>query len=109
MKAFYLVLSILFAGCLSAQVNLTSSLTACYALDGNTNEPINNLTGTLSAVTPTVNRLSQANSAMAFNGTPSSFIQLPNNPLLKANAVSFSAWAKTNSTNTCLLYTSRCV
>lgn len=99
MKTLYATLFILFAGYLSAQISLSSSLTACYALNGNANEPINTLNGTVSAVTPTVNRFSQANSAMAFSGSPSSFIQLPNNPLIKPTGVSFSCWVKTNVTN----------
>jgi len=83
----------------TAQVNLSQSLTACYALNGNATEPINALTGTLSAVTPTVDRFNNLNSAMAFNGTNSSFIMLPDNPLLKpTNAISFSGWVKTTTT-----------
>ncbi len=74
---------------------LSTSLTACYALNANGTEPINNLTGTLSAVTATVDRFSNANSAIHFNGNTGSFIALPNSPLLKpTNAVSFSAWVK---------------
>jgi hypothetical protein len=91
-------LLILFsATLLNGQVNLTQSLTACYTLDGNGTEPINNLTATLSAVTPTLDRFNNASSAMQFNGTPSSQILLPNNPLLKpTNAFSFSCWIKTS-------------
>jgi len=79
--------------------NLTSSLSACYALDGTGAEPINNLTGTLSAITPTVDRFNNPNSAMYFNGTVSSYISLPNNPLLKPTSVSFSGWVKLNALN----------
>jgi len=75
-----------------AQVNLTTGLTACYALDGNAIEPVNALTGTLSMVTPTVNRFGSANSACYFNGQTSSYIELPNNSLLKPNQFSFSTW-----------------
>jgi len=79
--------------------NLSSSLTACYSLDGNALDPISNLNGTVtSAVTPTVNRFSVANSAYYFNGTAASYIELPDDPLLKpANAISFSVWLKPNS------------
>lgn len=100
MKTLYFTLCILFVGSLSAQVSLSSSLTACYSLDGNANDPISSLNGTLSAVTPTVNRFSQPNTALAFNGTTTSFVRLPNSSLLKSSAVSFSGWAKTNSINT---------
>jgi hypothetical protein len=79
--------------------NLTSSLSACYALNGNGSEPINNLTGTLSAITNTVDRFNNPNSASFFNGTTSSFISLPNNSLLKATSVSFSGWIKLNALN----------
>lgn len=82
--------------CFFAQVNLSSSLTACYSLNGNANDPINNLTGTLSAVTSTVDRLNNANSAYYFSGSASSYIALPNSSLIKANAVSFSCWVKTD-------------
>lgn len=79
--------------------SLSTSLTACYALNGNATEPINGLNGTLSAVTPTLDRFNNPNSAMAFNGTAASFIALPNNALLKPNLVSFSGWVKFNTIN----------
>ncbi|WP_317899356.1 LamG-like jellyroll fold domain-containing protein [Aurantibacillus circumpalustris] len=96
-KIIPIILSVFYYS-LSCQ-NLASSLTACYALDGNALEPINNLNGTLgSAVTPTVNRFSVTNSAYFFNGTSNSYIELPDNPLLKpSNAISFSVWLKPNS------------
>lgn len=81
------------------QVNFASSLTACYALDGNANDPINILNGNISAVTPTVDRANTPNAAMSFSGDPSSYILLPNNPLLKPAGVSLSAWVKTNVTD----------
>lgn len=85
--------SITSAVCFSQ--SLTTSLNACYALDGNANDAISSLNGTLSSVTSTVNRFGNANSAYSFNGTASSYIQLPNNALLKpTNAISFSAWIK---------------
>jgi len=75
---------------------LSTSLTACYALNGNAAEPINSLTGTVTAmVTPTVDRFNNPGSAMYFNGTTASYIELPDDPLLKpTNAISFSAWIK---------------
>lgn len=96
------LLSILFLAVLSiyanGQVNLTQSLTACYALNGNALEPISSLNGTLSAVTPTVDRFNNPNSAMAFNGTTSSFIELPDSPLLKStSAMSFGGWVRTTN------------
>ncbi len=96
-KLFFLFFSLATATFYSQ--SLSTSLTACYALNGNASEPINNLTGTLSAVTPTVDRFNNANSAMAFNGTIASYIELPNNPLIKPTAVSFSGWVKLNSLN----------
>lgn len=81
----------------NAQVNLSSSLTACYALNGNANDPVSSLNGTLNSVTATVDRFNNANSAYAFSGNAASRIELPNSPLLKANQVSFSAWVKFNT------------
>ncbi len=72
----------------------TTSLTACYALDGNATELINNLTGTLSSVTSAVDRNSNANSALYFSGSTSSYVELPDNPLIKPNFLTFSAWIK---------------
>ena len=77
--------------------SLTSSLTACYALDGNASEPVHNLTGTLNAVTPTANRFNTPNSACYFSGSTSSYIQLPNDSLLKPNAITVSCWIKPSS------------
>lgn len=90
---FLLLTTCLFYG----QVNLSQSLTACYSLNGNGTEPMNNLTATLSAITPTLDRFNNTSSAMQFNGTSTSYILLPNNPLLKpTNAFSFSCWIKTS-------------
>lgn len=100
MKVRCLFLLLIPGKVLFPQVNLSSSITACYALNGNANDPINNLNGILSNVTATVDRFNNAGSAYAFNGSTSSFIQLPNNSLLKANQVSFSAWVRFNTLNT---------
>lgn len=97
MKKYLQLTFLLVNACVFSQVNLNSSLTACYALNGNASEPINTLTGTLSAVTATVDRFSNASSALAFNGSTVSYVELPDSPLLKpTNAISFSAWIKTN-------------
>lgn len=80
-----------------AQSTLNTSLTACYPLNGNASEAINNLTGTLSAVTTTVDRFNNPGSAMAFNGTAASYIELPNSPLLKSPVVAASCWVRLNS------------
>lgn len=94
MKNLILVL-VLLTSLVKSQVNLNSSLTACYAFNGSAVEPVNGLTGTLSAVTATVDRFSNSNSAYAFSGTTSSYIQLPGNSFLKpANGLTFSAWLK---------------
>jgi gliding motility-associated-like protein len=92
-KLFILFFSLATAAFYSQ--TLSTSLTACYALNSNGTEPINNLTGTLSAVTATVDRFNNPNSALYFNGTASSYVALPDNPLIKpTNAISFSAWIK---------------
>ncbi len=98
MKKLFLFLFSLVTATFYSQ-SLSTSLTACYALNGNATEPINNLNGTLSAVTPTLDRFNNPNSAMAFNGTAASYIQLPNNALLKPNLVSFSGWVRFNAVN----------
>lgn len=102
MKKIYTLFLFLFVtGMALSQINIASSLTACYALNANANEPVNNLTGTVNAaVTPTVDRFSNANSAYSFNGTSSSTIQLPANALIKPSAISISMWAKTNIAGT---------
>lgn len=92
-KLFILFFSLATAAFYSQ--TLSTSLTACYALNSNGTESINNLTGTLSAVTATVDRFNNPNSALYFNGTASSYVALPDNPLIKpTNAISFSAWIK---------------
>jgi hypothetical protein len=90
------LLSSLFA---QSQVNLSSSLTACYALNGNSTEPINNLTGVIgSCITPTLDRSGNANFALQFPGTVGCVVQLPNSPLLKPNsAITVSGWFKVSS------------
>lgn len=99
MKKNYLILILLISSRLLSQVNLTGSLVACYPLNANATEPINNLTGTLSAATPTADRFGNPSSACFFNGTANSNIVLPDNVLLKAPQVSFSGWVKFASLN----------
>jgi hypothetical protein len=65
---------LLFAAKLFAQVNLSSSLIACYSLDGDASEPVNNLTGILGSVTPTTGHIGIINTAYHFNGDSSSYI-----------------------------------
>lgn len=97
MKKLLTLFAIIIIGVANSQT-LTTSLTACYALNSNANDPINSLNGTLSAVTTTVDRFNTPNSAFYFSGASNSFIELPNSPLLKpSNAISFSAWIKPNS------------
>jgi len=98
MKKVFSLLCVTIAFSVNAQVNLSNGLTACYALNGNAAEPINNLTGLISSVTSTVNRFNAANTAMYFNGTSTSYIELQDTPFLKpANALSFSCWINTPS------------
>ncbi|MDP1802621.1 MAG: LamG-like jellyroll fold domain-containing protein [Bacteroidota bacterium] len=90
------LLLVLINNGLSAQVNLTQSLSACYALNGNGNEPVNALTATLSAVTPTVDRFNNPSSALSFNGSTLSCVVLPDDPLLKSTSgMSYGGWIKT--------------
>lgn len=103
MKKIYIFTFFLLAMIVRGQVNIASSLTACFSLNNNGNEPINALTGTLSNATGTVDRFTNANSALAFSGATNSYVELPNSPLLKANAVSVSGWFKTNSSSSQIL------
>jgi PKD repeat protein len=80
--------------------NINTGLTACYPLNGNGNESINILTGTLNSVSAANDRSNTAGSAVAFSGSSASYISLPNDPLLKpANAISVSGWYKLDVTN----------
>ncbi len=85
---------------------LSTNLRACYSFDGNGTELMSNLTATLSSVTATVDRNSNANSALACSGSTNSFIELPNSPLIKPNAFTFAAWIKPGALNSSyILYT----
>jgi len=85
--------------CVTLPVNLTSSLTACYALNGTAGEPVNGLTGTVSAVTASSDRNNTAASAMNFSGSSTSSIALPASNLIKSQELSLSAWVKPASNN----------
>lgn len=94
MKVFFFSILLFTSSFINSQT-LSTSLTACYSFLGNSNDPISGLNGTLSAVTPTVDRFNVANSAYRFNGVNNSYIELPDNPLLKpSNAISISCWIK---------------
>lgn len=94
MRAALIVFASLVSRCLIAQVNVDSSLSACYSLNGNALDIINNLNGTTNNVTATVDRFNVNNNAFFFPGNVLNYIELPDNALLKSNAVSFSAWIK---------------
>src|SRR5688500_16808346 len=82
----------------SGQVNLSSSLTACYNLNANANDPINSLNGMLSNVSSTIDRFNNTGSALSFSGTNSSMVLLPNSSLIKPSTdVTVSGWYKVNS------------
>jgi PKD repeat protein len=89
-----------------AQINLTSSLVACYPLNGNATEMVNNLNGTLTGVSPTQDRLLVANSALSFSGSTTSFVQLPNSALLKPKAISIAGWFRATqfASRMCLIF-----
>lgn len=105
-RVISLILFILSVQFIRSQA-LTTSLTACYALDGNGVEPYSNLTGTLSSATATVDRFNNPNSALYFSGSSSSYVELPDDPLIKSPYISFSAWVKpTVLTNAYIVFTS---
>src|SRR5688572_280419 len=84
-------------GVFSAQT-LTTSISACYDFNGNAQDLASALHGTVYASTLTAGHTNVPNSAYLFNGTPGSYIQLPNDPLLKnTNAMSFVGWVKVNN------------
>jgi hypothetical protein len=73
--------------------NLNAGLTACYELNGNAVDAASGLNGTLSAVTATVDRFGNPNSAMHFAGAVGSVISLPDHPSLKPSSdLSISCW-----------------
>ncbi len=86
---------------LHAQINLNTSLTACYALDANAIDPVNSLSGTVAAVFPTFDRFNTGNAAMSFTGSSISYIQLPNSALIQpTNAITFATWIKLGALTT---------
>ena len=87
------LITLLSAQVMCGQFNFASSLTACYAFNGNGTEPVNNLTATLSGVSATVDRGGNNYRALAFSGQANSFVKLPNSSLLKpADAITVSGW-----------------
>lgn len=100
MKKLYSFLFIAFYAIIHSQVNLSANLTACYALNGSATDAINNLNGTVAAVTATVDRNNNPSSAMEFAGTNNSVILLPNSPFLKpASDISVSGWFRMTALN----------
>lgn len=84
---------------LEAQLNIDSGLVACYPLNGQAVEMIFGNNGSVNLVSDTINKNGKPASAMAFHGTSTSFIELPENAL-KPNSISFSAWIRpSNSLN----------
>jgi len=77
--------------------NLTSGLIACYSFSGNANDGTNNQHhGTVNNAMLVSDRFGIPNSAYQFNGSTSSFIRLPAEPL-KLNNYSYSIWVKASS------------
>ena len=84
--------------------SLTASLSACYNLNGHTQDPINGLQGVItitatgpftSPVPATTDRFNVANSALNLGGSAYSHIKFPDDPLLKPyNAITFAGWVR---------------
>jgi PKD repeat protein len=72
----------------------TASIVACYALNGNGYEAINNLNGILRNVNASPGKLNTPDAAIHFKGLVNSFIEIPNTGPLKPNSISFSGWIK---------------
>jgi hypothetical protein len=83
--------------------NLNANLVACYPLDCDkaTNyAPTGSiLNGTIFNVSCANGHTGAPNTAYRFQGNASSYIKLPNNPLLKGSQMSFSGWINFNNTN----------
>src|SRR5688572_30177740 len=93
MKKHLFAAIIVSSFCSTAQVNLSSSLTACYSLNGNATDPINSLSGMVYSVTVVNDRNNNPGAAIEFAGDAGSYVALPNSPLLQSTvAVSFSGW-----------------
>lgn len=74
------------------------TLIACYNLDNNATEPINQLNGQARNVDAAIGRNGVANNALKFRGDTSSYVSLPNNSLLRPDTLSVSFWANLNET-----------
>lgn len=99
MRKFLLLVFCFFYFSVFSQT-LNNSLTACYAFQQSAFEPINNLSGAVSNATLTADRFGYLQSAYALSGSATSYIQLPNNPLIQpANDITFSAWVKPAGNN----------
>jgi hypothetical protein len=84
-----------------AQTTLFDSLQACYPLHGNANDMEHGMNGTVGAVTPADDRLGNSSSCYNFDGTVSSIITIPENPRLKGQAMTISAWVYPTALSGC--------
>lgn len=72
------------------------TLVACYNLDNNATDAVNQLNGQTRNVDAALGRNSIANTALKFRGDTSSYVLLPNNSLLRPDTLSVSFWANVN-------------
>lgn len=79
----------------------TTGLVAHYRFNGNADDSVGTLHGTVNGATLTTNRLGQTGSAYAFNGT-SNYIQIPDHDVLSATtsgSLSISVWVRPDGTS----------
>lgn len=99
MRRFLFCSFIVLSFFVSGQVNLDSGLVACYPLNGHAVDMINGYDGTLSGwILNAPNKNMKANSALQFQATTTTYMELPGNSQLKPNAISFGAWVRPNNT-----------
>lgn len=90
------ILTLLLAGLAATalgQSTLSNGLKACYSLNANANDPISNLNGVVGAVTPATDRNNVSNACYSFANNINSIITLPDDPRLKGQVMTVSAWA----------------
>lgn len=73
-----------------------NKLVACYDLNNNANDAINQLNGQMQNTAAVSGHNSIANSALLFRGDSSSYVILPDNNLLHLDTMSVSLWVNTN-------------
>jgi uncharacterized delta-60 repeat protein len=80
--------------------NIPGRLVACYNLNNNVNDAINQLNGQLVNVQAAIGRNGVTNTALQFRGTGDSYVSLANSALLRPDTLSVSLWANVDNAST---------